>query len=517
MARKQTVFISYSHKDEEWKDQLRVHLDALQAEDKDFVDPWDDRRIGVGDKWKEEIEGAMDRSSVAVLLISAHFLTSNFILREEVPRLLARREKGLNIVPIVVRPCNWQRVSWLSSLQLRPKDGRPLMLGDEAQIETDCAEITREIGMILDVLRAEPAPAVHGPLVEATVVTSESTAVTVIAKEAKTADAAVRAVASLASTADMPELLESFGRDLKVASSAIIAITTYKELHDELHTFEAVPFSDILNEHERIATDSRARENLANRAMTLLGTIEQARALAGRLPVPNREISWIESLEQAHKFLIDSIKARDVGRSSTAVILITRVLDRQLGRLNEVMVSQAGQLEVSVAPVKTALRFVHDHAVALRIESEREDKIRDGIQAFERLISGFMTLINEHNLWQSIEDDLRTIDASLANSQEQLDLLWPQLQKKIETMLSGKREAWASKLQTSSTALRNALIARDPQRAPEVRDLFDRFRRGCGQHFLFIDTQLREECGKLANVDESLQLLIRIIDTQGTA
>jgi hypothetical protein len=250
--------------------------------------------------------------------------------------------------------------------------------------------------------------------------------------------------------------------------------------------------------------------------MTLRGTIEQARALADRLPVPNREISWIESLEQAHKFLIDSIEARDVGRSSTAVILITRVLDRQLGRLNEVMVSQAGQLEVSVAPAKSALRFAHNHAVALRIESEREDEIRDGIQAFERLIPGFMTLINEHNLWQSIEDDLRTIEASLANSQEQLDLLWPQLQKKIEAMLSGKREAWASKLQTSSTALQNVLAVRDARRAPEVRDLFDRFRRICGRHFLLIDDQLREECKELANVDESLQLLIRIIDTQRT-
>jgi hypothetical protein len=198
---------------------LRVHLDALQAEDKDFVDPWDDRRIGVGENWKEEIEGAMDRASVAVLLISAHFLTSKFIQREEVPRLRARREKGLNIVPIIVRPCNWRRVDWLSSLQLRPKDGRPLMDGDEAQIETNCAEITREIGMILDALRAETAPAVHGPLMEATVGTSERTAVTVIAKEAKTADAAVRAVASLAATADMSELLESFGRDLKVAAT----------------------------------------------------------------------------------------------------------------------------------------------------------------------------------------------------------------------------------------------------------------------------------------------------------
>jgi hypothetical protein len=88
MAKKPSIFISYSHVDEQWKNALRVHLDALQAEDENFVDPWDDERIGAGENWKEEIESAMDRASVAVLLVSADFLVSPFIKREEVPRLL---------------------------------------------------------------------------------------------------------------------------------------------------------------------------------------------------------------------------------------------------------------------------------------------------------------------------------------------------------------------------------------------------------------------------------------------
>jgi hypothetical protein len=31
----------------------------MQAEDENFVDSWDDRRIGVGENWKEQIEQAM--------------------------------------------------------------------------------------------------------------------------------------------------------------------------------------------------------------------------------------------------------------------------------------------------------------------------------------------------------------------------------------------------------------------------------------------------------------------------
>src|SRR5450432_3408134 len=109
MAKKPSIFISYSHVDEQWKNALRVHLDALQAEDENFVDPWDDERIGAGKNWKEEIERAMDRASVAVLLVSADFLVSRFIKREEVPRLLKRNGPALRIVPVIAKPCNWQR------------------------------------------------------------------------------------------------------------------------------------------------------------------------------------------------------------------------------------------------------------------------------------------------------------------------------------------------------------------------------------------------------------------------
>jgi hypothetical protein len=145
---KPAVFISYSHKDEKWKDRLVTHLGVLQSQG--LLDLWDDRRIGAGEDWEQEIQEAMDAASVAVLLVSAHFLTSRFILGEEVPRLLERRDKeGLHIFPVIVKPCAWQAVGWLSRMQARPKDGRPLSAGDEHQIDTDLAEIATEVHDLL--------------------------------------------------------------------------------------------------------------------------------------------------------------------------------------------------------------------------------------------------------------------------------------------------------------------------------------------------------------------------------
>ena len=52
-----------------------------------FLGVWDDTRITPGDEWCLKIEHALETATVALLLISANSLTSEFILRKEIPVL----------------------------------------------------------------------------------------------------------------------------------------------------------------------------------------------------------------------------------------------------------------------------------------------------------------------------------------------------------------------------------------------------------------------------------------------
>ncbi len=90
-----TVFISYNHKDEREKDVLLSHLGVLQHTG--LIDLWSDDRIGAGGNWAQEIGQAVAKARVAILLISANFLTSDFILRQEILNLVERRQsEGLS-------------------------------------------------------------------------------------------------------------------------------------------------------------------------------------------------------------------------------------------------------------------------------------------------------------------------------------------------------------------------------------------------------------------------------------
>src|SRR5262245_52717279 len=96
------IFISYSHKDEKEKDKLLSHLAVLQAGG--LISLWSDDRIKAGADWKQEIREAMAQAKVAILLISANFLSSSFILSQEIPALLQRREReGLTVFPVIAK------------------------------------------------------------------------------------------------------------------------------------------------------------------------------------------------------------------------------------------------------------------------------------------------------------------------------------------------------------------------------------------------------------------------------
>jgi hypothetical protein len=82
-----------------------------------IADIRDDTRIKPGDAWQTQIRKALEAASVAVLLISADFLASDFVQSEELPALLkAAEDRGLLILQVIVSPSRFERTP-LAQLQ----------------------------------------------------------------------------------------------------------------------------------------------------------------------------------------------------------------------------------------------------------------------------------------------------------------------------------------------------------------------------------------------------------------
>jgi class 3 adenylate cyclase len=100
------VFISYSHRDRDWLKMLQTHLRPYVR--RSVISAWDDTQIKPGADWQQEIRQGLARARVAVLLVSPHFLESEFVAREEWPVLLAAAEQeGLVVIWFVLSACSY--------------------------------------------------------------------------------------------------------------------------------------------------------------------------------------------------------------------------------------------------------------------------------------------------------------------------------------------------------------------------------------------------------------------------
>ncbi|MGH3973171.1 MAG: toll/interleukin-1 receptor domain-containing protein [Pseudonocardiaceae bacterium] len=144
LARRTRIFISYSHHDRNWCDQLRVNLRPIERDG--LIDLWDDTRIAAGEIWRDEIDAALDSANVAVLLISPDFLASDFIMDNELPPLLAAAEnQGCTVLPLLVRPSLFAERPELSRFQTVNPNAVPLTAMTEVERDTVLVALAKRI------------------------------------------------------------------------------------------------------------------------------------------------------------------------------------------------------------------------------------------------------------------------------------------------------------------------------------------------------------------------------------
>jgi hypothetical protein len=107
MAMPSQCFLSYAHHDHAGFDRLRIHLTPYAH--LYGLKIWHDQRLIAGSYWNIRIQDEITRSQIFVLLTTNDFLSSDYILRHELPAILQRhRDAGALVLPVIYRECGWR-------------------------------------------------------------------------------------------------------------------------------------------------------------------------------------------------------------------------------------------------------------------------------------------------------------------------------------------------------------------------------------------------------------------------
>jgi tetratricopeptide (TPR) repeat protein len=118
------LFYCYARDDKALRDELDVHLSSLKRQN--IVTSWYDGAINAGSDWEKEIDTHLREAHLILLLITPHFMASDYCYSVEMQRALQRDKDGTaRVIPIILRRTFWEGAPF-SHLQFLPTDAKPV-------------------------------------------------------------------------------------------------------------------------------------------------------------------------------------------------------------------------------------------------------------------------------------------------------------------------------------------------------------------------------------------------------
>ncbi len=140
-----SVFFSYSHADEEMRDQLEKHLTMLKRNGN--ISTFHDREILAGAEFGNEIDQNLIEAGIILLLVSPDFLASEYCYSIEMQTALKmHKENKAVVIPVILDHCDWRSAPF-SSLMAVPNDAKPIT--EYANQNKAFDEITTEIRKVV--------------------------------------------------------------------------------------------------------------------------------------------------------------------------------------------------------------------------------------------------------------------------------------------------------------------------------------------------------------------------------
>ena len=307
-------------------------------------------------------------------------------------------------------------------------------------------------------------------------------------------------------TADIHEAVVAFRTDFQVASEQIDALGMYKDLHDQLHALQIHCYNLVALEIRRTSSEDVAWDTLSNYELTLQGVSEQVRRIAATSSLGARETAWVADLALSQSEMAAAIEDLDLQRLKKSARLLNRVLTIQPVQINARLSAAARMLRLET--LVQALRRIRDRLPANERTTPKGQQFEQAVGALGSLSIALAIQVNDHDLHQAVDLELRRIETTLDHDLYELEQSWPELKSLAQPLYINSADAWSSMVQSESSKLDQACAVQDPVK---MRHFFRRYRRQMGDRFYRVDVDLKRLCDDLRVIGEPLNAVLQIM------
>jgi hypothetical protein len=338
------------------------------------------------------------------------------------------------------------------------------------------------------------------------IIHAEKGATVIIGASAEAAGGLIALREMMQHSSDVRTAAIVFQTDFEVAHDQVDLLGDYKDLHDLLHRLQFHCYNGIVQAATRFPTDEMTLDNLTDYALTLEGIIDELKQVSGRPAIPKQELAWIEDVRLTKDDLRNAIDALDEKLLKKVIWRLNRLLTTQPARINTLLNLAARTLRLPA--LLSALTRVCNHITSLELDPDKVLAFQSGLDALGKLDQTLSELVDHHDRWQMLDVELRRIEASIDRDLAELEMSWPDVKPKAESLYNMCIEEWAAALHKEGNALDEALMSNNPVK---VRRCFRSYQRRAADRFFRVDIQLKALCGDLRQIGVPLASVLRII------
>lgn len=487
----------------------------------------DIRCLDLGDEWDRRLADAQKSALITVVIISSHSEQA-YYQREEIAAALElsrSSEANHRVVPIYFS----KKIAASDSVPygLRLKHG--ITLSDELDFDSAAEQLLELLKKIRGDLATdhhvslEPNVDNNSDIVSPTVSTRppggrpfRNTSLSPAAKDqhntpeqsqSSSPGEGIFALIKMMQSPEVRECVIRFQTCFRAVVKQIKVLDNNKRVHDLLHTVQFKIYNYIVQQAKRRSLDDVDWDILMNYELDFRHILDDLKNFRGKKSLLSGEVSWIGDLVVAGQDLKNAVDNADVRRLKHAASLIKRVLFLQPSLINTRLLDAARALHLP--NLLKSMEVILSKITQADMDQVKVRQFEIDISELAKLSQTLDDLIEEHDKWQIVDNDLHRIETMLAQEMYELEHSWPHLRENIETLCTGKSENWALSLKEEGDKL-NLYI--DAKKASKAKQNFRRYRTLASNRFYQVDLSLRNLCcNDLRKVGEPLSSVLKMI------